>query len=333
MTGWVLLAALFLVFAAYLWERSRRRSHAVTEGLHSEIDLLHTATWELYHNDFSRCSKKVRVCLAELGIDCKSHPVDLVETGAYENISSRFLAVNPAATVPVLVHRGHPIYESHAQIRYAAAECGQPDALVPADDTARAVMDRWVYLTSLIGDDPIAGMRETAGNAVPGLTLRIFATMIEAIGIAKILEGLLFHRFKQRALFFLMLKLRGPSKLPRTKPLVRAIAGSRAAMAMHLDALEETLTESGGPWIVGAEFSLADVGMMAILDRLREGDWLETFLTDERPKVRNYWAALQARPSYRSAIAGFEHPTVVRGTARLIELKQSDPSFREALSG
>ena len=49
-----------------------------------------------------------------------------------------------------------------------------------ADDAARAVMDRWVYLTSLIGDDPIAGMRETAGNAVPGLTLPIFAAMIDA---------------------------------------------------------------------------------------------------------------------------------------------------------
>ena len=333
MTLWILLALLFCSGVWYLWERSRRRTHAVTEGLHPEIDLPHTTPWELYHNDFSLCSKKVRVCLAELGIEYRSHRIDLIETGAYENISADFLAVNPAATVPVLVHLGHPIYESHAQIRYAAAQCGRPNALVPAEDARRALMDRWIHLTSLIGDNPISGMRETAGNAVPGLTLPIFATMIEAIGFGKILEGLLFHRFKQRALFFLMLKIRGPSKLPDTRPLVRAVAGSRSAMAMHLDALEETLTASGGPWIVGDEFTLADVGMMAILDRLREGDWLEVFLTDARPKVREYWAALQARPSYERAIAAFEHSTVTRGTSRLIELKATDPAFKEALLG
>ncbi len=332
MTGWALLALLLAVAAWYLWERSRRRSHAVSEGLHPEIDLPHEATWELYHNDFSLCSKKVRVCLAELGIDYRSHRIDLIETGAYQNISRNFLRVNPAATVPVLVHRGHPIYESHAQIRYAAAESGVPDALLPPDQEGRALMDRWVHLTSLIGDDPIAGMRETAGNAVPGLTLPIFATMIEAIGVTKILEGLLFHRIKQRALFFLMLKLRGARRLPATRPLVRAIAGSRAAMAAHLDALEATLQASGGPWIVGDSFTLADVGMMAILDRLREGDWLDVFLDSDRPLVCAYWAALQARPSYAAAIAGFEHPTVVRGTRRIRELKASQPEFREVLS-
>lgn len=328
---WLILL-LLIAGGWYLRERLRRRTHAVSEGLQADVSLPHQVTWELYHNEFSLCSKKVRVCLAELGIDYGSHRIDLIETGAYQNISAEFLAVNPAATVPVLVHQGHPIYESHAQIRYAAEQCGQPDALVPTDEAARAQMDRWVHLTSLIGDDPIAGMRETAGNAVPGLTLPIFATMIEAISSVKIFEGLLFHRFKQRALFFLLLKLRGPARLPATRPLVRAISGSRAAMNDHLDALEATLREGGGPWICGETFTLADVGMMAILDRLREADWLAVFLNKDRPSVQAYWQALQARPSYQAAIAGFEHPTVLLGTARLIELKDADPDFRALLS-
>lgn len=330
---WLLLLLAAALIGWYLVELARRRTHGVGEGLHPEIEVPHEATWELYHNDFSLCSKKVRICLAELGIDYRSHRVELIETGAYGNVAADFLAVNPAATVPVLVHRGHPIYESHAQIRYAAAQAGQPRALLPDNEAEMPLMDRWVHLTSLIGDDPIAGMRETAGNAVPGLTLPLFATMIEAIGVSRILEGLLFHRFKQRALFFLLLKLRGPARLPGTAPLVRAIAGSRAAMAAHLDTLEETLAGSGGPWITGATFTLADVGMMAILDRLREADWLDVFLTDDRPLLCAYWAALQARPSYAAAVAAFEHPTVVRGSARLQALKASDPAFREALLG
>ena len=100
-----------------------------------------------------------------------------------------------------------------------------------------------------------------------------------------------------------------------------------------LDELEGALEESGGPWIAGSRFSLADVGMMAILDRLREVDWLDTFLTQARPRVAAYWNALQARPSYAAAIGAFEHPTVVRGLDRVRHLKETDAAFHAALTG
>lgn len=99
---------------------------------------------------------KVRVCLAELSLPHASHPVDLIETGAYENIRPHFLAVNPAGTVPVLVHRGHPVYESHEQIRYAAdhAPPGSP-SLVPEDPALREQMEAWIDRASLT-EDPLA---------------------------------------------------------------------------------------------------------------------------------------------------------------------------------
>ena len=96
-----------------------------TGGLHSEINLPHTQEWELYHNSFSLCSKKLRVCMAELGLDYANHEIDLVETGSYENVGAKFLAVNPAGIVPVLVHDGHPVYESHDEIVYAAEHAGE----------------------------------------------------------------------------------------------------------------------------------------------------------------------------------------------------------------
>lgn len=117
-----LASAALLLAGALAWavESRRRRRHPVLPGLRQDVALPHTATFELHHNAFSLCSMKVRVCLAELGIRYASHPVDLVETGRYENIRAPFLRVNPAGTVPVLVHRGHRVYESHEQIRYAA---------------------------------------------------------------------------------------------------------------------------------------------------------------------------------------------------------------------
>lgn len=194
-------------------------------------------------------------------------------------------------------------------------------------------MEHWVHKSSLVGDDPIASINETAGNAVPGLTIPIFAAMIEHIPAPRIVEGLLFHRLKKRAMFFLLLKFRGVRRLPRLKPIINIIRSSRAAMHTHLDELEHALDQSGGPWIVGEQFTLADVGMMVILERLREVDWLDEFLGERRPHVSHYWEALQARPSYQAGITAFTHPTVTRGAEKIVALKQTDLAFCEALVG
>ena len=326
------VAALLVVATGwYFWERSHRKTGPMRGGPHLDIELPHEQPWELYHNNFSLCSKKTRVCLAELGIDYKSHHIDLIETGAYENISRHYLKVNPAALVPVLVHEGHPVYESHEQLAYAATHSDNPAALVPEDGDQRAAMEHWVYISSLI--DPLGGIHDTAGNAVPGLTLPIFAAMIEHIPAHRILVGLLFHRMKRIPLMFLMFKLRGVHNFPAMRPLVRLLRTSRAAMHAHLDALEQAFRQNGGPWIVGDRFTLADVGMMVIFERLAEGDWLQTFLTESRPGVTAYWRALRARPSYQAAIADFDHPLVTKGTAKIAALKRSNPRFREALLG
>jgi glutathione S-transferase len=310
-----------LLVAAGVWyarERSLRRTHPMSGGLHPERSVPHTAEFELYHNDFSLCSKKIRMCLAELGVSYVGHAIDLIETGSYETLSRRFLAVNPAALVPVLVHRGHPIYESHDILLYAAAHAKSREPLVPPDEATRAVMQRWIDRSSLVGDDPTAGVAESAGNCVPGLTLPLFAAMIRDIPLPRILEGLLFHRIKQRPVLFLLLKAFGLARFPRLAPLRRAVLASRRHMERHLGALEQQLAESGGPWLTGPQLTLADVSWAVIFERLREADWTGELLT---PALRAYWDRLQARPSYRAAMTDRQHPLVRAGTARILAEK------------
>jgi glutathione S-transferase len=283
-------------------------------GLHPERSVPHTAEFELYHNDFSLCSKKIRMCLAELGIRYVAHPIDLIETGSYETLSPRFLAVNPAGLVPVLVHDGHPVYESHEILLYAAAHAKGAEPLVPPDEATRAVMQRWIDRSSLVGDDPIAGAAESAGNCVPGLTLPLFAAMIRDIPAHRILEGLLFHRLKQRPVLFLLLKMLGLARFTSLPPLRRAVESSRRHLERHLAALEAQLAESGGPWITGAQLTLADVSWAVIFERLREADWTDVLLT---PGLRAYWQRLRARPSYDAAMTQHQHPLVRTGTARI----------------
>jgi hypothetical protein len=141
--GWLLLALAAAGVGWWAWEKRHRRAHPVPAGLQKDVDLPYEQEFELYHNALSLCSMKTRVCMAELGIPYESHHIDLIETGSYENISRPFLAVNPGGTVPLLVHGGHPIYESHEQIRYAAQYTppGGP-SLVPDDPELRAEMER-----------------------------------------------------------------------------------------------------------------------------------------------------------------------------------------------
>ena len=292
-------------------------------GIHKDILLPHTDTYELYHNDLSLCSKKVRVCMAELGIPYKSHHIDLIETGSYENIGRDFLAVNPAGLVPVLVHNGHPIYESREIIRYLAREAGSYNALLPANERDMAVMQQWVDNASLVGDDPTEGMDTSAANCVAVLTTPLFCAGVREIPVHRIVEGLLFHRIRSRPLLFLLFKMVGLRGLTKLRPLMSELGRARTKMFLHLDDLEAHLAE-GGPYIVGDVITLADISWLVIFERLVEADWLGYFLDPRtRPELEAYWQRLRATVGYQFGIEEHRHPTVAAAT-RLIQQQKRE---------
>lgn len=304
------------------------------KGLHEDLTLPFEQPFELYHNALSLCSMKVRLCLAELQIDYKSHHIDLIETGSYENISRDFRRINPGRTVPLLVHNGHRVYESHEQIRYAAKHAGSEAALlVPADPHSRTLMEHWIDNSSLTGD-PLKESHLSAGNAVPGQTLPLFTTMIEKIPYHRIAVGFLFHFDKRRPALFTLMKLFGLKVLHRLPPLRKLVEESRQNLHMFMDQLESQLRDTGGPWILGEQFTLADVSWLVILERLRQVDALDVFASPvARPACRAWWTACTGRPSYHKAITAHEHPITLYGTRRLQELKAADPAVRELLEG
>lgn len=334
MIAWLAVAAAMALAAWWAWERSHRQTHPVPPGLQRDVTLPHEQEFELYHNALSLCSMKTRTCLAELGIAYRGHAIDLIETGSYETLSRAFLAVNPAGTVPVLVHDGHPVYESHEQIRHAAAHAppGAPD-LVPDAPEKRAEMERWIDASSLT-TDPMREPERSVGNAVPRLTFPLFAAMIEEIPYRNILEGLLFHFDKRRPLLFTALKARRLERIHTLAPLMKMLAVGRTHVGRHLDTLEKQLVDCGGPWILGGAFSLADVSWMVIFERLRQVDNEHVFLGGGlRPACTAYWERWKQRPSYSEAITGFPHPLIDHGIRRLRELKATDPALRVALEG
>jgi glutathione S-transferase len=336
MTTLLILAALAAAFALwFVFEKSRRRTHPVTGGLHPEIALPHTAEFELYGNAFSHCSRKTRLVMAELGIPYVHKPIDLIETGSYQTLSPAYLKVNPAGLIPTLVHNGHPVYESDDILAYAAkhARPGAPE-LVPGDPAARARMQTWIDFCNLSSADPTGGMENRMGSCVPPLTVPLFITAIRYIPLNRILFGIFFHPDKKRPVFFSAGKLLGLKRMLAQKPLREIIAKGRTHMPRHLAHLDRSLKKSGGPWILGAQFTLADITLACVLLRVDETGFLDGFIKDSNLEaVRAYHDRLRTRESWQAAIKNVTHPIIEQAIADLKNQRETDAEIARALAG
>jgi glutathione S-transferase len=319
----------------YIFEKRRRQTRPVTGGLHRDNSLPHEAAFELYGNAFSHCSRKTRLVMAELGIAFVHKPIDLIETGSYQTLSPAYLKVNPSGLIPTLVHNGHPVYESDDIMAYAVSQAapGAP-VLVPADTALRKSMDDWIAFGNLSSNAPTADMEKRIGACVPVLTLPLFITAIRYIPLHRILFGLLFHPDKARPMFFSLARVLGLKRMLGLKPIRQMIGNGRRFMGSHLRRIDDALGVTGGPWILGSAFSLADITLACVLLRLEETGFLKTFIEqDGLQRVASYYARLKARPSWAVAISNVTHPLITQGAEDLQTARTRDPVISQMLGG
>lgn len=332
---WLMLAGgltLALFLAWYAAEKAKRRSHPVAGGYHADRVVPYTAEFEVYGNAFSHCSRKVRLVLAELGIDYLHHPIDLIETGSYQTISRGYLAVNPAGLIPTLVHRGHPVYESDDILAHlmTVAPARAPQ-LVPPDAGAVREMQDWLQFLALSSSDPTGGADVRAGACIAVLTLPLFNIAMQRISVWRVLEGLLFHPDKRRPLLFLVMKLSGV-RMFRMKGFRALVQQHRHFMVRHLQRIDAAL--AGRMWLTGECMSLADVSLACLLLRLEEVGWLGQFTREGRlGNVRRYFEMWQTRSSWQAAIVAQPHPLMSAATERLRALRETDEEVRRCFFG
>jgi glutathione S-transferase len=96
-------------------------------------------------------SIRARWTLQELGVDFEAVSVNLL---AGEQHQPGFLAVNPAAKVPVLVDGDVVLTESVAIVLYLAEKYPEK-GLLPRDLTARAQTTRWLLFTTTELEQPL----------------------------------------------------------------------------------------------------------------------------------------------------------------------------------
>ena len=282
--------------------------------------------WVLYHNNFSLCSRKVRLWLEEIGLDYRSEHIDLIETGKYEVASKKFLKINPGATVPVLLHKGRPIYESHEQIYYLVEHTDNKNIL-PSSESDKENMDYWVKKSSLIGN-PLTNQNQYAGNSVAPLTFPLFVAMMRYVSFKEIFIGLRTHPMKERVIGFFIFKTFGMKVFNSLFPFSKLLKSSFLNLSKHLDDLEKHLEDKNSLWIVGEEFTLADISWAVILHRFHECGWGGLLLAD-KPLIKKYYFNLLDKESFKIAIDKASHPILTKGIDDLRKTFSTKSSLKD----
>lgn len=234
----------------------------------------------LYHHNISVCAQKVRIQLVEKDIPYELHHVDLM---GREHLRPEFLKINPKGLVPVLVHDGAPIAESTVIMEYIEDVFPEPP-LRPKAPLDRAHMRQWAK----VPDDGIhvACASVTYASAFADQLRKNHTREEMEERLAKIPDRARAERQRQ-------ILERGFQA-----PFVRD------AVLLHdkmLADMEKALAKA--PWLAGKEFSLADIAIVPYVTRLDrlglDGMWAG------RPRVGDWFARVQARPSFDKAITAF----------------------------
>ena len=230
----------------------------------------------LYHGANSVCSIKVRLVLHEKQLDWQGRHIDLPKG---EQFSEAFLAVNPRAIVPVLDHDGRLIHESSVICEYLDGLSAH-NPLMPDDPVARARTRTWGVYTLEYRD------------SVNTLTFSSYQRRMLLAKPAEELEA----RWRSIPTRSRHASCRILSPTACSRIMCRS-PGKLARMCAEMDA-----ALSGGPWLMGAEYSLADALVTPYFYRIDclglSGLWETRY-----PRTTDWFRRVQLRPSLGEATA------------------------------
>ena len=139
--------------------------------------------------------------------------------------------------------------------------------------------------------------------------------------------GFLFHPDLKRPLLFAAGKLFG-LKLIARKPVVELIHNACKHMPQHLKTINQSLVNNGGPWLLGAAYSLADITVACMLLRLEETGWLAEFAEElDLRSVLDYYDRIKSRPTWQQAISSHGHPIIEKASEDLRRARAADPEI------
>jgi len=257
----------------------KRKARAGRLCRKEEVDIMLT----LYHGTTSVCSAKVRLALAEKGLAWDGHVLDLQRGDQHR---SEYLALNPNAVVPTLVHDGTIIIESTIILEYLE-ETFPETPLMPASPAARARVREWMKLV----DEKL--------HAATGTVT--FATANRKVLLRKTPEELEAH----------FAKIPDPAYRARQREAVElglaapTVQGAATIFRKAFARMEESLRN--GTFLVGDAYSLADISLIPYLNRA-ELLGMDVLWNDHLPALKAWWARMRAWPTFEPTMEAVLQP-------------------------
>lgn len=207
---------------------------AASQGaLPSSMDRPQVYTWDPNSN-----SGKPLFVLSEKGAAFDYHYIDLLE---FEQHRAEYLAINPAGTVPTLIHNGLTFTESTEMGEYLDAVIPGP-RFVPDDPAQRYAMRLRCRLTDIAAESiSVIGWNNSLGPMVRSKSPEELERLIARIPTE---ERRVSWRRASQASFS-----------------EQQLADAQAKVVSYVRELDAVL--AGSPWLAGADFTLADIATFA----------------------------------------------------------------------
>ncbi len=232
----------------------------------------------LYHFDRSTAAQKVRIVLAEKGLEWESRIINPA-LDAREQHDPEYLRLNPRGVVPTLIHDGQVVRESQVILEYLEDVFPEP-SLRPRDLVARAEMRVWTKLIDehLHVDSRTIGQciatRHSMRSADPARLAAHYAAMPEEVRRDNDLVN------TEKGLDSPLL----PGALRRFKKVFREI--------------DQTVAQR--PWLAGDTFSLADISHVVYVARMDKFGFADLYL--DLPNLTHWLSRIRTRPSWVEAV-------------------------------
>ena len=238
---------------------------------------------ELYHHGTAVCPQRARLALTEKGLEWTGHIID-IRMG--EQLTPQYLKLNPKGVVPTLVHDGNVIVETTVILYYLDDAFPAPP-LQPASPLGRARARLWT--------------KRVDEELHPNCGILSWSTYIRRQMLSRPPADLEEHYRKIPVAAWRDLQRQCFEKGTRA-PVFRAAVETYDKV---LGVMEEALAD--GPWLAGADYSLADAAVTPYVLRLdmlgMAGMW-----EGSRPRVGDWYGRIRERPSAAVALDAYITP-------------------------
>ncbi|MGH8012723.1 MAG: glutathione S-transferase family protein [Candidatus Binataceae bacterium] len=237
---------------------------------------------EIYDNEFSSCSTKVRLVLAEKDIPWTRHRIDLVR---FEQKTPCYLKLNPNGVVPTaIVDEGPPLLESHIIIQYLDSAYPGP-AMAPEHAAGRARMLLWL-------------------KAIDDIHLPQGIVNYDQLFLPY------WRRMDKDELEGLLAGFASPSAADRMRYLIghglgdgRVSAAKRELRAFYLRVDGQL---ANNRYLMGERYTLADVALTPYVNSPLHA--VSNLWFGEMPHIARWLGAIRTRPNFDRAVTAYPLP-------------------------